>query len=270
MEQYAILTEQTDWPEDRIRDYVSFLNSAPKERPKGEYTHLGKFTESPEWIDLQERIRRCIEESRNTSLQRQQKEELSVFSRHILHNRFLLGGSSPLEGASYYNPAHKETQVSDWLRNVFHGLGKDSFILSGGTGSGKTWGALAYANQRAKPEIDASQTRVIRSDAAFITAYQLAAMAADPKPNRDTLSRIENVRILILDDLRSVPPGYKGADIIDYLENLINARYTRRRRTFITTNLDMAQFSAIYGDRVVSRLKSSGSDFTTTDGDWRI
>lgn len=82
---------------------------------------------------------------------------------------------------------------------------------------------------------------------------------------------VEKIPYLLLDDLGTEPDleGYRGKEFVAYFQNLITKRHNSNRVTIITANFTKDDFTARYGDRVISRLKDCALIFETKDPDLR-
>lgn len=148
--------------------------------------------------------------------------------------------------------------VMDWVRGVaaaaqsnagpggipVAGRGR-SLLLSGTTGTGKTW--HAYGAMRALGEfgVIASWT--------LVTAADLYA-ALRPRPGIDSEAEFRGaarVPVLIIDDLGAA----KNSDWTEEVNNrLVNYRYEQQAVTIFTTNKPPSGLPLALGDRVASRL----------------
>ena len=122
-----------------------------------------------------------------------------------------------------------------------------NILLTGNTGSGKTYLLTACANKL----IDENKSVL------FVTAYTLNGMfldahLSDYKVSQSILDTLTDVDALVIDDL--------GTEIVrknvtaEYLFTVINERIARRKQTFISTNLTLADIRDRYDERIFSRL----------------
>lgn len=125
--------------------------------------------------------------------------------------------------------------------------GQGNLLLTGNTGSGKTYLLTACVNN------------VIRQNKSvlFTTAYTLNSMCLDAhlsdyKTSQSILDTLTDVEVLAIDDL-GTEIAYKNVTA-EYLFVIINERIARRRQTFISTNLTLAELRDRYDERLFSRL----------------
>jgi len=111
-------------------------------------------------------------------------------------------------------------------------------VMSGGVGCGKTGASSLWA---------------VNQGAVFITAKAFGSMS----PYSDDARAVVLAKRLVLDDLGAEYADAKGFFLAN-LDALIDHRYAQRLGTIITTNLGSQAFKA-YGDRVLDRLRESGS-----------
>ncbi len=195
--------------------------------------------------------------------------EEDLNKKQMLHDyevcRVMMGADSIYSQVSFYNPATIDTAVVKYLKEVFPYSGKNGCLLLGGTGSGKTFGAIGYVVQYATVTQPAIGDPF--ANAAFITAYKLSELLS--RRQFESLERMEKLKYLIIDDLGTEPEGFKGKDFIAHFENLFISRHQHRKTTIMTSNLTLEQVISAYGDRFVSRLRETGAVFQTSDPDLR-
>ena len=116
-------------------------------------------------------------------------------------------------------------------------------LLTGSIGIGKTYACYAGIIEREEGGV-------------YHKAVRLSQLLFTDK--RKTIQDIEDTGLLVLDDI--------GTEIItdkqwfdSILGSLIDYRYEWMRKTIITTNLTVTDFSKRYGERITSRLSESGS-----------
>jgi DNA replication protein DnaC len=133
-------------------------------------------------------------------------------------------------------------------------------VLSGGTGTGKTtaaawwiyswvnepgnWGDVSEWGSAPKP----------RGSVVFVTAAKLARWA---RYNDDKMDAILRASRLVIDDLGAEFLDAKGA-YASLLDEVINERYAHRRPTVLTTNANLDDFKARYGERIADRIREAG------------
>lgn len=125
--------------------------------------------------------------------------------------------------------------------------GKGNLLLVGNTGSGKTYLMTACVNRVI------SQNRSVL----FTTAYSLNALFLEARLSnyrtcQSIMDALTDVEALAIDDL-GTEINYKNVTA-EYLFTLINERITRRKQTFISTNLTLASLRDRYDERLFSRL----------------
>lgn len=125
--------------------------------------------------------------------------------------------------------------------------GKSNLLLTGNTGSGKTFLLTACANKCT--ELDKSVL--------FVTAYTLNSMLLDAHLS-DTatcqaiLDSLVDVDVLAIDDL-GTENVYKNVTA-EYLFSVLNERIARGNQTFVSTNLTLNAIRERYDERIFSRL----------------
>jgi hypothetical protein len=154
--------------------------------------------------------------------------------------------------------------VRAWLDNE-HAV---FLVLSSGTGTGKTtaaaWGILERARRRPKrkgprsPFIRTTYHNGPDASPMWISAADIAKAAGYADEAKAMWVRLEHSHYLVIDDY--------GAQHVDKsgwfksaFDDLINKRYGDNLRTVITTNLDVAKFKDMAGERVVDRLRECGT-----------
>lgn len=189
------------------------------------------------------------------------EQEAEILRKQIAHDQeiasAIMGQGSIFSKVCLVAPETRQTSVVKYFLEDFPYEKKNTCLLLGGTGAGKTFGAIGFVCQQAN---SVRQT-------AFITAYKLSE--AIVRKDFEGLDRLEKVQYLIIDDLGAEPEGYKGKDFIAHFENLFITRHQANRMTLITSNNTLEQFKQVYGDRVVSRLREAGTVFQSPDGDLR-
>lgn len=124
---------------------------------------------------------------------------------------------------------------------------KRNLLLTGNTGSGKTYLLTACANYAI-----ANSRSVL-----FVTAYALNNMfmdahLSDNATKLSVLDTITDVDVLAIDDL-GTEIVYKNVTA-EYLFAVINERIARGKQTFVSTNLTLADIRERYDERIFSRL----------------
>lgn len=118
-------------------------------------------------------------------------------------------------------------------------------LLTGVAGTGKS-----VAAARLLQVAIASRRSVM-----LIRAAEAARMSLYDPADRATVERMRRVSTLVVDDLGLELLGDVWRQTLD---DVIDARYSRRLETALTTNLDPAGFKARYGDRIADRIRHDG------------
>lgn len=191
----------------------------------------------------------------------------STKQRFVLEQ--MLGNGHKLSVYTLHDRRLFTTQSIKFLVDQFDGSGKNTALLLGGTGSGKTVAALLYTATKASFR---RNEHGWVTNAGYIKAYDLAQAIADPKTdnNRKLLQMVRNKKYLVLDDLGAEPTGFRGNDFIAFFENLYDTRANFDRVTTITSNGTIEQLLEIYGQRFVSRLAENALIYSTSDKDLRV
>lgn len=196
--------------------------------------------------------------------------EAEGIAKQVAHDyevtRLMMGKENAFSEVSFYAPSTIQTSVVKYLMEVLPYSDKPNCVLLGGTGSGKTFGAIGYVAQRASVSYPSIGESVV--NAAYVTAYKLSMLLS--RRQFEELERLEKVKYLIVDDLGAEPEGFKGKDFIAHFENLFMTRHQHHRVTIITSNSTKAQIIEAYGDRLISRLRETGAMFETSDPDMRV
>lgn len=132
--------------------------------------------------------------------------------------------------------------------------GKTNVLLTGNTGSGKTYLLTACVNMCA--ELDKSVL--------FVTAYSLNATflnahLSDVETRQAILDNIVDVDVLAIDDL-GTENVYKNVTA-EYFFAVLNERIARKKQTFISTNLTLQDIRERYDERIFSRLVDHNTTF---------
>ena len=124
---------------------------------------------------------------------------------------------------------------------------KTNMLLTGNTGSGKTYLLTACANLCMENN----------KSVLFVTAYTLNGMLldahlSDNATNKAIIDSLIEVDVLAIDDL-GTETVYKNVTA-EYLFSVINERIARGKQTFISTNLTLKDIRERYDERMFSRL----------------
>ena len=131
---------------------------------------------------------------------------------------------------------------------------KQNMLLTGATGTGKTYLLSACAN-----ECLANDKSVL-----FVTAYALnetflECHLAPLQTKQLVMENILDVDVLFVDDL-GTENVYRNVTA-EYLFVVINERIARGKQTFISTNLSLADIRTAYDERIFSRLVDKNVTF---------
>ena len=143
--------------------------------------------------------------------------------------------------------------------------GKQNILLTGKTGSGKTYLLTACAN------LCAEQNKSVL----LLTAYTLNGMLLDAHlhdhaTNQAIMDSLVDVDVLLIDDL-GTENVYKNVTA-EYLFSVLNERIARKKQTFISTNLTLTDIRERYDERIFSRLVDQSATFVAelTGSDKRL
>ena len=132
--------------------------------------------------------------------------------------------------------------------------GKTNILLTGNTGSGKTYLLTACANLCIEHNLSVL----------FVTAYTinksfLEAHLSDLESKQAILDNLTDVDVLVIDDL-GTETVYKNVTG-EYFFAVINERIARGKQTFISTNLTLNEIRERYDERIFSRLVDPNTTF---------
>jgi DNA replication protein DnaC len=158
-------------------------------------------------------------------------------------------------------PAHVLAQTPGMQRTIAIESTADSFgilVLSGDPGCGKTFAAVRwiadYVNDDSRWPSPGSAVQLKGRPPVFVTA---AALARWDRYEQEPMLKLLRAPRLAIDDL--------GAEYLDkngfyaaLLDEVLNERYSGRLPTLLTTNLDIDEFKARYGDRIAGRIRETG------------
>lgn len=157
-------------------------------------------------------------------------------------------GKDPKTGLSPRENARKAVkEVLAFLANFDKKF--QNLLLYGETGTGKTF----LSNCIAKELLDTGHSVI------YFSAFQLFEILEKQKFQKDqkagaSMQNIFDCDLLIIDDLGTEFPNNFT---VSQLFVCLNERLLQRKSTVISTNLDFDKLSAIYTERVFSRLVSS-------------
>ena len=132
--------------------------------------------------------------------------------------------------------------------------GKTNVLLTGKTGSGKTYLLTACANSLAE----------LNKSVLLLTAYSLNAMLleahlSDFATNQAVMDSLVDVDALLIDDL-GTENVYKNVTA-EYLFAVLNERIARKKQTFVSANLTLTDIRERYDERIFSRLVDQSCTF---------
>ena len=143
--------------------------------------------------------------------------------------------------------------------------GGSNILLTGNTGSGKTYLLTACANLSAE----------LNRSVLLVTAYTVSGMfldahLSDLATHQAIMDSLIDVDVLLIDDL-GTENIYKNVTA-EYFFSLINERIARKKQTFISTNLTLTDLRERYDERIFSRLVDQSRTFIAelTGADKRI
>ena len=183
--------------------------------------------------------------------------------------RKLIIAESNVTNAEYTFANCKETSAHN--RAVFKKAqevcedGKLNILLTGNTGTGKTYLLTSCANWCA----DNGKSVL------FVTAYTLnskflEAHLSDFSVHQEIIDNLIDVDVLLIDDL-GTENVYKNVTA-EYFFSVLNERIARKKQTFISTNLTLTDIRERYDERIFSRLVDQSCTFVAklTGSDKRI
>jgi DNA replication protein DnaC len=133
---------------------------------------------------------------------------------------------------------------------------KESIILSGSVGSGKTHLAIAYLRE----------FLISQQSGHFLITY-IAEMIDKIFKDDNNLENVQQCNLLMLDDLGAESVKEWG---LEKIFDVINYRYMELLPLIITTNLNAKELSAKIGQRSFSRIIEMCQPFEVKGEDYRI
>ena len=165
--------------------------------------------------------------------------------------RKLIISESNITNRDYTFDASTETQKHN---SVVYKMAKEiclsgdsNILLVGNTGSGKTYLLTACANLCAN-----NGKSVLMLTAYTLNGMLLDAHLCDLATHQAIMDSLIDVDVLIIDDL-GTENIYKNVTA-EYFFSLINERIARKKQTFISSNLTLADIRERYDERLFSRL----------------
>lgn len=216
-------------------------------------------TAEPERIDWQARVEAIAARSRPK--RQEQQRQRTERQRRIEQMRAERRAAHTLAQLAERFGRYADAQVGDpdvarWTREAIEG-GRDSLILLGNVGTGKTHQAVA------------AYRAVVAATHCQAIAVPVPALLDSLRPGRAPLAALEDcerARLLLLDDLAAERHSDWTGEV---LYRLIDARWARNLPTIITTNATPADVRERLGDRVASRLGGMGRSVIMTGEDRR-
>jgi DNA replication protein DnaC len=152
--------------------------------------------------------------------------------------------------AGMYDGAQPTGLVAAWIRRHLAEPGREhSLFVAGSTGTGKTHNAVAVLHAIGLDRAEQGRGLLWAAVSHPDLAHQLRPKSDDS--HEHALDRYLDAELLILDDLGAGLTREWGTD---WLQRLVDHRWTRRAATVYTTNLPAQPLRAAVGDRVYSRL----------------
>lgn len=143
--------------------------------------------------------------------------------------------------------------------------GKLNMLLTGNTGTGKTYLLTACANACAQ-----NNQSVLMLTAYTLNGMFLEAHLGDLATHQSIIDNLVEVDVLLIDDL-GTENVYKNVTA-EYMFSVLNERIARKKQTFVSTNLTLADIRERYDERIFSRLVDQNCTFVAqlTGADKRI
>ncbi|MGN0676204.1 MAG: ATP-binding protein [Ruminococcus sp.] len=140
-------------------------------------------------------------------------------------------------------------KIFEKSKNFAENFGNDneSILMIGNTGLGKTHLSLAIANEVLK------KGYIVIYDSVINILHKIEAEHFGRDKINDTLSLINDVDLLILDDLGM---EYTSSFYVSMIYNIINTRLNKSKSTIINSNLTMKEMIDKYSTRITSRLST--------------
>lgn len=139
-------------------------------------------------------------------------------------------------------PATQRSVLAGWLTTAEERLERgNGLYMWGPVGTGKSMAAVAVCRELAK----------ITGSVRWWQTSDLLMSLGNPYHRQDMMRELFGVRVLVLDDFGTQTLSAKHEE---YMDQIADARYRRRRTTIVTTNV---QPGLIGLDRVMDRWKST-------------
>jgi DNA replication protein DnaC len=207
------------------------------------------------------------------SMSDEEKSYIELYEREDRQKKALIA----LRVGSLYQHARTSSGLvkdTEYIRavNDFQASGKTFCLLLGTTGSGKTFAAVTAMAEVMYPRSFNAGYRATSTheewNGMMVKHGQLSGMlGVDGKKQRDALFNIDH---LLIDDLRYGGEGMVTPAFVTAIDELIDHRLDHQLKTIITSNANKDEFIKTYGERVWSRLKSSGLVYSSNSEDLRL
>ncbi len=166
----------------------------------------------------------------------------------------------------------KDSNAYDMCRDYarsFRYNGKESLLLSGPAGTGKTHLAAAIVDYIARLKHHLINREIIFTTVPDMVEVVRKKMFLDPKtPGKEAYKEsLLECDLLVLDDL-----GTESVTLwtVDLVHQIIDFRYRERMPIVITTNLSLDKIKDLYGERVYSRIYEICQGIEFCGKDYRV
>lgn len=144
---------------------------------------------------------------------------------------------------------YREAKLSDFPDKL--NSDQSVYFWSAEPGTGKTHLAWAfYVQERLK----SSKSKPLFSTFGALQLRLRASMDKSTESEQEIINEFSNRKLVILDDLGGM--RVKGASdySVDMIYEIIDARYSWKRQTIITSNKSVSEISQSFDDRIASRI----------------
>ena len=153
--------------------------------------------------------------------------------------------------------------VSQWICGLTH---KNSLLLAGGCGNGKT--TFVYAMQNIVNHLNI--TNQVTGQNFGISLFNAKDLANICKTCQKDWRAIMDKDIMAIDDLGTEPREViEYGNVLSPIIDLISYRYEHQLPTILTSNLTPQQISEVYGKRIGDRLKETTEIVPFLNGSYR-
>ena len=178
-----------------------------------------------------------VDKQKYRELSTQRDEELTKFIKS------LEPAGTPFDRTVYQKIDSKITQKIDLYINKFPNIKLTNIVLTGPTGTGKTYCANLIQHDLTQKGYQVHLTSTFN----LVKRMKDYLYGQDPAVPDDFF----NCDLLIIDDL-GAEPSIKNSD--EMLHTVINERYSNDLPFIVTTNLSKDQVAARYDDRIFGRI----------------